>query len=59
MLISHRKQFIFTKTVKTAGTSVESYFEQFCKPDGEWQESHAHEEYVSKSGIIGYHDFFK
>ncbi len=54
MLISHRKQFIFTKTVKTAGTSVESYFEQYCMPHGEWQETHAREEYVSEAGIIGY-----
>lgn len=35
MLISHRKRFIFTKTAKTAGTSVESYFEQYCMPEGE------------------------
>jgi hypothetical protein len=54
MLVSHRKQFIFTKTAKTAGTSVESYFEQYCMPDGAWQESHYRDEYVSESGIIGY-----
>ena len=30
MLISHRKKFIFTKTKKTAGTSVESVFETYC-----------------------------
>ena len=54
MLISHKKRFIFTKTVKTAGTSVESYFEPYCMPDGEWQELHAREEYISATGIIGY-----
>jgi hypothetical protein len=54
MLISHRKQFIFTKTAKTAGTSVESYFEPYCMFDGEWQASHGREEYVSEAGIIGY-----
>ncbi|MEM1367108.1 MAG: sulfotransferase family 2 domain-containing protein [Cyanobacteria bacterium P01_H01_bin.15] len=54
MLISHRKNFIYTKTVKTAGTSVESYFEQYCMPDGEWQESHARKEHVSEAGIIGF-----
>ena len=54
MLVSHRKQFIFTKTAKAAGTSVESYFEQYCMPDGEWQESHARDEYVSEAGVIGY-----
>ena len=54
MLISHRKKFIFTKTVKTAGTSVESFFEKYCMPEGEWNEAHAREEYVTDTGIIGY-----
>ena len=54
MLVSHRKKFVFTKTAKTAGTSVESYYEPFCMPEGVWQESHARDEYVSDSGIIGY-----
>ena len=53
MLISHRKKFIFMKTVKTAGTSTESYFEQYCMPDGEWQQSHGRDEYATKTGIIG------
>ena len=38
MLISHRKQFIYTKTYKTAGTSVEVYFEPYCMQEGEWKE---------------------
>ena len=54
MLISHRKKFIFTKTKKTASTSVESYFEKYCMPEGQWVFSHAKEEYVGKEGIIGY-----
>lgn len=54
MLISHRKQFIYTKTAKTASTSVESYFEQYCMPEGEWSFQHARDEYVSETGIIGY-----
>ncbi len=54
MLISHRKQFIYTKTAKTGGTSVESYFEKYCMPEGEWEFSHAREEYISEAGIIGY-----
>jgi hypothetical protein len=54
MLISHRKKFIYTKTVKTAGTSVESYFEKYCMPEGVWEFSHAREAYVGDSGIIGY-----
>ncbi|MEJ2058516.1 MAG: sulfotransferase family 2 domain-containing protein [Desulfofustis sp.] len=53
MLISHRKKFIFTKTSKTAGTSVESFFEQYCMPKNQWSESHAREECVSEAGIIG------
>ena len=54
MLISHRKNFIFTKTVKTAGTSVESYFERYCMPEGEWGKLHARDEYISEFGIVGY-----
>jgi len=53
MLISHRKRFIYTKTVKTAGTSVESYFEPHCMRDGEWRFSHGRRETVSDAGIIG------
>lgn len=54
MLVSHSHQFIYTKTVKTAGTSVESYFERFCMPEGEWSLSHARDEYESDHGIIGF-----
>lgn len=54
MLISHRKKFIYTKTVKTAGTSVESYFEKYCMPEGEWKFSHAREMHVSSAGVVGY-----
>jgi hypothetical protein len=54
LLVSHRYKFIYTKTGKTAGTSVESYFERFCMPEGEWIFRHAREEYISESGIIGY-----
>jgi len=39
--------------VKTAGTSVESYFEQYCMPKGEWRASHSRDEYVPETGIIG------
>jgi len=54
MLISHRKKFIYLKTGKTASTSVEVYFEKYCKHEGEWSFSHARDEYVSDAGIIGY-----
>ncbi len=54
MLVSHRNKFIYTKTVKTGGTSVESYFEIYCMPPGEWEFSGPRAEYESESGIIGY-----
>jgi hypothetical protein len=53
MLASHRYKFIYTKTMKTGGTSVESYFEPFCMKSGEWSLQHLRDEYVSESGIIG------
>lgn len=54
VLMSHRKQFIYTKTVKTAGTSIESYFERYCMPEGSWQFSHAREMYIGDCGVIGH-----
>lgn len=30
MIISHKHKFIFIKTIKTAGTSIEFFLEQFC-----------------------------
>jgi len=47
MLVSHRYRFIYTKTIKTGGTSVESYFEPYCMADGEWTESQKRDEYIS------------
>lgn len=54
MLISHRKRFIYTKTVKTAGTSVEVYFEPWCLPEGTWSFSHARAEADTAAGVVGY-----
>lgn len=54
MLVSHRKKFIYTKTAKTAGTSIESYFEKYCMPDNLWTFKHARNEYISSDGIIGF-----
>ena len=54
MLVSHRHRFIYTKTGKTAGTSVESYFERFCMEHGRWTESHYRDESVSPAGIVGF-----
>jgi hypothetical protein len=53
MLVSHRKSFIYTKTHKTASTSVEVYFEPFCVPEGEWAFQHSRDERVSEAGIVG------
>ncbi len=54
MLISHRYKFIFTKTVKTAGTSVEIYFEPYCMGHDEYSCSHSREQYESEHGVVGY-----
>jgi hypothetical protein len=32
VIVSHRHRFIFIKTTKTAGTSVEMFLRQFCGP---------------------------
>lgn len=54
MLVSHQKGFIYTKTAKTASTSVESYFEPYCMPPGTWQFEHGREELVCDEGVVGY-----
>ena len=54
MLVSHRYNFIYTKTAKTGGTSVESYFERFCMSDDEWTLRHGRDEYASQFGIVGF-----
>ncbi len=53
MLVSHRKKFIFIKTSKTAGTSVEAFFEKHCFPKGEWQLSHSRDQYIGETGLVG------
>lgn len=53
LLVSHRKKFIFIKTAKTAGTSVESYFERFCLPEDAWTQVHFRDEVNCEAGMIG------
>lgn len=53
MLISHQKQFIFTKTPKTASTSVEAWFERYCLPEGPVKPVHHRGEIVGEEGVIG------
>jgi len=40
MLVSHLKKFIFIKSMKTASTSVEVYFERYCVADQNWVPQH-------------------
>ncbi len=55
MLISHLNRFIYTKTLKTAGTSVEIYLEDACLPAGhDVARGHHIQETVTPAGIIGY-----
>jgi len=64
MLLSHRKQFIFLKTGKTAGTSIEAYFEPWCLGPSElesYQFEHSRPAHIGPAGAIGarhkkYHD---
>lgn len=53
MLVSHRKEFIYTKTYKTASTSIELFFEPYCLPEEEGDLSHRRQEQVTEAGIVG------
>lgn len=52
MLISYAHHFVFIKTVKTAGTSVEGFLEPFCCPPGH-QVSHWTPTLTSDYGVVG------
>lgn len=51
MLISHRHRFIFIKTVKTAGTSVEAFLEPLCTPPGHVVQHHT-PTLISAEGVV-------
>jgi len=53
MLVSHSKKFVFIKTSKTAGTSVEMYFEPYCLPDESTKITEDRDELICSAGIIG------
>ena len=54
MLLTHRHAFIYLKTIKTAGTSVEIYFERACLPeDHGYEELHFRNALVTEAGVIG------
>lgn len=59
MLVSHRHKFIYTKSFKTGGTSVEAYFERFCVKEDEGIPNLKHYEIVSDVGIVGGRGGFK
>ena len=52
MLVSHARKFIYTKTLKTAGTSVEVFLEPYCRPPGEVAEHHTGQS-VTDYGNLG------
>ena len=54
LIVSHQHRFIFIKTAKTAGSTVEFYLRQFCGPDDIVTPLEAEEEALArKAGISG------
>jgi len=54
MLVSHTHKFIYLKTKKTGGTSVEAYLERFCLPEDITDYGgHDREQTISEQGIVG------
>lgn len=51
VLVSHKHKFIYLKTRKTAGTSVEVFFEPFCRPSKE--QKIETDTIISEIGIVG------
>ena len=58
MIISHKHKFIFIKTKKTAGTSIEVFLSQFCGNDDivtpifPHEKNHIAKNYFGKSNIF-------
>lgn len=53
VLVSHPSKFIYLKTRKTGGTTVEMYFERFCVPEGDFAGTESVRETVTATGIVG------
>ena len=53
MLISHVRKFIYLKTIKTGGTSVEIYFEPWCIEPGKRAGEDVREAESSQWGVVG------
>lgn len=53
MLVSHRYRFIWLKTIKTAGTSVEIALQPYCLPEGAEAPLGACQAIETPAGIIG------
>lgn len=54
VLVSFHKKFIYTKTNKTAGTSVEIFFEPYCLPPEGYEQKHYRGEAVTDYGVVGF-----
>lgn len=52
MLVSHSKKFIYIKTVKTAGTSIEMALQPYCMPEG-LTVTEVTKALVTDAGIVG------
>lgn len=56
MILSHTKNFIFFRTKKTAGTSIEVYFQRYCLPaetNHNDVETDKYRETIHADGIVG------
>jgi len=54
VLVSFHKRFVYTKTNKTAGTSVEVFFESYCLPPDGYEQSHFRAETITDYGVVGF-----